>query len=151
MPLSFSYDSSTTYNLRVGRGTERELAAIYRRAKIGYLWCASWDCEWGTEWVTLPVRCRTDGNKGWVQGWARVQSATSGLHRPMLFVHQTRRGGRVLQQLDASKLRQWVRRGWIEPCGWLTTRSMRERWFPAETSKAGIPASVIAAYEDGHY
>jgi hypothetical protein len=138
----YCYEYSTTYNRGVAPGSPRELAAISRRGNVE-LWCPG--AEWGTDWVTVPVKCRTDG-RGWVQGWVRVQGAIGpGLQRPMLFVHQHRHGGRVLFKLDASKLRRWVRMGWLEPCGIAMLRRTRTCYWPSELSQPGVPAAAHAA------
>jgi hypothetical protein len=140
----YDFRLSTTYNRAVGPGTELELAAISMRSGVAELWTPK--AEWGTDWVTQPVKCRTDG-PGWVQGWVRVQGVIGqpGLQRPMLYVHEHRRGGRLLFKLDARKLRQWVRMGWLEPCGWRMLRRTRRSYYPCETSQPGIPWAAIAA------
>lgn len=106
----YSLDHSSKYNLAVGRGTHRQLAAIARQFGIEL-----WHPQLG--WLAQPVRCIRPGWRGWSVGWASCQPGYQQRARVHVYTHTIPDGPIwLLAVIDgAHHLRSMLKSGHLEP------------------------------------
>ncbi len=105
----YKYAFSTTYNLRTRWDRRWELVSVLQRVP-GVAPLLS-------ENSARPVVVRLPGRK-WARGWAATRKVHTAMG-PRWQLHVLRHPhspGDVLARFSASKLRAWVRKGFVQPC-----------------------------------